>query len=279
MADPLPEATALTGIYLYCLARPQCLASDQALVGPALAGVNERFPVTTVVADKVVAVVSEVVIADFSEQNLQTLSWIGEHAARHEEVVARTMTASPVLPVKFGTIYRSRDSLMAFLQRHRGAIEPGLDTLIDKSEWSVKGYLLEDNARQIIAAEDAQVQSCRAALSQSPGLRYLQQKQLDTRIETALEAGLERVNQDLMRSLELRSIDATPLRLHASTVTGRPERMVFNAAFLLDVETLPDFRVALGEQQDAYQTIGLALELRGPWPPYNFCPDLSEGQT
>ncbi len=279
MADPHAEATALTGIYLYCLARPQCLALDQSLVGPALAGVDERFPITAVVADKVVAVVSEVVIADFSEQNLQTLSWIGEHATRHEEVVARTMAASPVLPVKFGTIYRSHDSLMAFLQRHSGAIESGLDTLIDKSEWSVKGYLLEDNARQIIASEDAQVQSCRAALSQSPGLRYLQQKQLDTRIETALEAGLERVNQDLMHSLQLRSIDATTLRLHASNVTGRPERMVFNAAFLLDVETLPDFRVALAEQQDAYQTIGLAMELRGPWPPYNFCPDLSESQA
>ncbi len=278
MTEPLPEATALTGIYLYCLARPQCLASDQALVGPSLTGVVEGYPVTAVLADSVVAVVGEVVIGDFSEQNLQTLSWIGERAARHEAVVARTMAASPVLPVKFGTIYRSRDSLMAFLQRHHRAIELGLDRLIDKSEWSVKGYLIEEDARQIIAAGDAEVQSRRAALSTSPGLRYLQQKQLDARIEAALEAGLERVSQDLLRSLALRSIDSTTLRLHASTVTGRPERMVFNAAFLLDPETLPDFRVALAEQQDAYQTIGLALELRGPWPPYNFCPDLSEAQ-
>jgi hypothetical protein len=184
-----------------------------------------------------------------------------------------------VLPVKFGTIYRSRDSLLAFLQRHRKAIELGLDTLIEKNEWSVKGYLIEEDARQIIAAGDSQVQSRRAALSQSPGLRYLQQKQLDASIETALETGLDRVNQDLLRSLSPHSIDSAMLRLHASTVTGRPERMVFNAAFLLDAETLPDFRVALAQQQDAYQPFGLALELRGPWPPYNFCPDLSEAQV
>ncbi len=279
MTEPLPEATALNGIYLYCLARPQCLSAAHALAGKPLAGVDERYPVTAVVADDVVAVAGEVVIGDFSEQNLQTLSWIGERAARHEAVVARTMAASPVLPVKFGTIYRSRDSLMAFVQRHRKNITLGLDRLIDKSEWSVKGYLIEEDARQIIAAADAEVQSRRAALSLSPGLRYLQQKQLDARIETALEAGLARVKQDLLHSLAMRSIDSATLRLHASAVTGRAERMVFNAAFLLDPETLPDFRAALAQQQDAYQTIGLALELRGPWPAYNFCPDLSEAQT
>jgi hypothetical protein len=51
--------------------------------------------------------------------------------------------------------------------------------------------------------------------------------------------------------------------------------MIFNGSFLLTPEALADFREALAQQQEAYQVIGLSLELRGPWPAYNFCPDLS----
>lgn len=276
MTDLPPEAVPELGIYLYCLARPECLSALGMLAQEGLHGVDERYAVAALCDANVVAVIGEVVIGEFSEQNLQTLSWIGERATRHEAVVTRIMAASPVLPVKFGTIYRSRASLRDFLQRHHENIEPALDQLRDKGEWSVKGYLVEEDARRIIAAEDPEVQSRRAALSASPGVRYLQQKQLDARIEAALEAGVARVSHDLQQALALHALDSSPLRLHASAVTGRTERMVFNSGFLLTPEMLPDFRSALSDQQEAYQVIGLSLELRGPWPPYNFCPNLSE---
>ena len=269
----------MKGIYLYCLARPECLGADGALLGPALPGVDEGYPVTALCDDDLVAVISEVVIADFSEQNLQTLEWIGARATRHEAVVARTMARSPVLPVKFGTLYHGRSSLKDFLQRHRPTMELGLDKLRGKSEWSVKGYLVEQEARNIIAAEDSEVLSRRASLSPSPGLRYMQQKQLDATIDAALERGLTRVNQDLQLALSRHALESTFMRLHANAVTGRTERMVFNSSFLLTEEILDEFSSALSQQQDAYASIGLTLELRGPWPPYNFCPALSEVVT
>lgn len=276
MTDLPPEAVAELGVYLYCLARPECISAVGLLADEGLLGVDERYQVAALCDANVVAVIGNVVISEFSEQNLQTLSWIGERATRHEAVVTRIMAASPVLPVKFGTLYRSRASLRDFLQQHQKNIETALDRLRDKSEWSVKGYLLEEDARRIIAAEDPEVQSRRAALAPSPGVRYLQQKQLDARIEAALESGVARVSQDLQQALALHALDSSPLRLHASAVTGRAERMVFNGSFLLTPEMLPDFRSALSDQQEAYQVIGLSLELRGPWPPYNFCPNLSE---
>ncbi len=266
----------MKGIYLYCLARPECLGADGALLGPALPGVDEGYPVTALCDDDLVAVISEVVIADFSEQNLQTLEWIGARATRHEAVVARTMAHSPVLPVKFGTLYHGRSSLKDFLLRHRAAIERGLTKLRGKSEWSVKGYLLEEDARRIIAVEDSEVQARRASLSLSPGLRYMQQKQLDATIDAALERGLSRVNQDLQAALTRYALESMFMRLHTSAVTGRAERMVFNSSFLLTEEILEEFRAALSQQQEAYTSIGLTLELRGPWPPYNFCPSLAD---
>jgi hypothetical protein len=272
-----PEAAVpVLGTYLYCLARSQCLAAVQGLAEQGVPGVDERHCVTALCEGDVVAVVGDVAVAEFSEENLQTLSWVASRAGRHEAVVASVMHASPVLPVKFGTIFRSRSSLKQFLERHRDDMTQALDQLSDKTEWSVKGYILEQDTRAIIADDDPEIQSLRAKLSCSPGARYLQQKQLDGKIDAALEAGLAHATHDLEQALALQSIASTALRLHASAITGRSERMVFNGSFLLSPETLPEFLAALSIQQSACQSIGLALELRGPWPPYNFCPDLSE---
>ena len=266
------------GIYLYCLARPECLALVQGSAESALYGVDERYPVTTLALDQpedgVVAVIGQVDPAEFSDQNLQALDWLGPRAQRHEAVVERIMDVSPVLPVKFGTMFRSQASLKQFLDRHHKDIEQALDKLRDKAEWSVKGYLAEEDTRTIIAAEDAEVQSRRAALSPSPGLRYLQQKQLDAVIEAALRAWVARITHDLHDVLVRHADASAALRCHASAVTGRAERMVFNGSFLLTPAALTDFRAALSGLQQAHQRTGLALELRGPWPPYNFCPTL-----
>lgn len=272
----LPHADASNlGIYLYCLARPECLSAVNELARQALCGVDERYPVDVLADDTVVAVVGEVTIAEFSEQNLQTLAWVGSRAGRHEAVVEQVLNASPVLPVKFGTIFRSQASLKQFLDRHREDIEQALDKLRGKTEWSVKGYLVEEDARRCIAAADAEVQSRIATLSSSPGLRYLQQKQLETMIDAALEASVAQVAHDLHQSLALHSVSSTALRRHTNAVTGRPERMVFNGSFLLTPEAFPAFQAVLTDQQETYKAIGLTLELRGPWPPYNFCPNLS----
>ena len=270
----MSDSVASTGIYLYCLARIDCLATVQTLAAQKGLSVDTDYGVAALPSAGVVAVISEVLLSEFSEANLQDLSWLGERALRHEAVVARIMAVSPVLPVKFGTLYHSRESLKLFMDQHHGAIDQALDKLRDRAEWSVKGYLVGEDARNIIAAEDPDIQARRAAMSPSPGVRYLQQKQLDSKIDAALEGALARISHDLGEALALRAEGAAALRLHASAVTGRAERMVFNSGYLLGPDTIDDFRSALAEQQEAYTPIGLSLELRGPWPPYNFCPEL-----
>lgn len=267
-------AVAVTGIYLYCLARIDCQATVQALAVQKQLSVDPDYGVAALPSAGVVAVIGEVRLSEFSEANLQDLSWLGERALRHEAVVAQIMAASPVLPVKFGTLYHSRASLTLFMDQHHSAIEQALQRLRDKAEWSVKGYLVDEVARKIIAAEDPEVQARRAAMSASPGLRYLQQKQLDNKIDAVLESALSRVSHDLGEALALHAEGAAAMRLHTSAVTGRAERMVFNHGYLLGPETLDAFRNTLAQQQAAYRPLGLTLELSGPWPPYNFCPEL-----
>lgn len=269
-------------IYLYCLARPECLSTLQDLrLAQDLFGVDKRYPVTTledgVEATSVVAVISEVDSAEFSEANLQDLSWLGPRAQRHEAIVGHVMTVSPLLPVKFGAIFSSRSKLKKFIHQHQVAIVSALDDLRDKAEWSVKGYLIESEALPMLLASDATLQSRLAALSSSPGARYIQQRQLDTATEAVLSTWLTQVTQDIHTALALHAANSSALRCHASTVTGRTERMVFNVSFLLADAAIADFRATITALQTAYHGSGLMLELRGPWPAYNFCPTLAEG--
>ncbi|MFA6922161.1 MAG: GvpL/GvpF family gas vesicle protein [Gallionella sp.] len=267
-----PAATHDRAVYLYCLSRPECLPAIQ---GQNLPGVDERHPVTAleVGGSDVAAVIGEVDPAEFSEHNLQTLSWLGVRAQRHEAVVERVMGASTVLPVKFGTLFSSRASLRKFIERHRVDIALALDDLQDKVEWSVKGYLTDAVALPIVVAADDEIQSRLAALSPSPGARYIQQRQLDAKIEAALHSWLTRTTDAIQSALISHAVASTPLRCHSNAVTGRPARMVFNTSFLLADKT--GFCTALSEQQTVYQGSGLTLELQGPWPPYNFCPALA----
>lgn len=283
MNTPHLEQDAATGIYLYCLLNAESLAQITLLTQQGLPGVDVRYPITVLKDGEsdgsVVAIVSEVLISDFSEDNLQDLNWIGERAGRHEAVVSQMMLGSTVLPVKFGTIYRSRESLITFLKKHEAKIVKGLQHLSGKAEWSVKGYLNEDEARKLISLEDSAIQNRLGSLSLSPGARYLQQKQLDVMIESALDADVIRVSNHLHQVLIQAAAEATTLRRHSSLVTGRFERMVYNASFLLSQDALPEFQAVLADQQDSYQRLGLSLELRGPWPAYNFCPNLTEEST
>lgn len=273
MTDELVENNH--ALYLYCLATQQCRPLMQELTG-----VDVRYPVTALEdeanQDNVVAVIGEVDPAEFSEENLRTISWLGSRAQRHEAVVAQVMGASSVLPVKFGTLFRSHNSLKAFLAQHHLAIVQALNSLQGKTEWSVKGYLVEEQARPIVVAADLEIQSQLAAMSPSPGARYIQQRQLEIKTEAAIRTWLARANEQLKSTLVQHAMASTELRCHSSAVTGRPARMAFNTSFLLDESAFSHFRAAFSEQQLKYQGSGLTFELQGPWPPYNFCPTLAE---
>ena len=280
MTDPLASETdsSETGVYLYCLARPECLASN--FFSPSeqqMAGVDVQFPVTAMHLDKIglVAVISQVILSDFSDSNLQDLNWLGPRARTHESVVQEVMQLSPVLPVKFGTIYRSNSGLADFINHNGALILQALHQVHGKAEWSVKAYIDEARVRVFVTETNPEIQELTARLSVSPGLRYMQQKQVDLRVETALSGWASEVAGKIEEILAPNAVGISTLKLHSSAMSGRPERMIYNGGFLLDNSNIDSFENVIQQFQSRYESSGLILELRGPWPPYHFCPSLS----
>ncbi len=264
----------MNSIYLYCLASPACVAMVKQLSHQKEGGIDGRFPLLTLERDGIVAVIGEVDAGEFNEQNLQSMEWVGQRAYRHAALVEKIMGSSSVLPVKFGTIFDSAESLTRLLTQHRERIAVFLEKLRGKSEWSVKAFLDEERARSSVRAENPAIQARFAALSSAPGARYLQQKQVDVMLDAALRVWVADQARNMGDALGAHAVESAELRLLSSEASGRPERMVFNGSFLLADQALPAFRAALSALHEAGREDGLMLELKGPWPPYNFCPDL-----
>ena len=62
------------------------------------------------------------------------------------------------------------------------------------------------------------------------------------------------------------------LRLLPTTLTNRPEKMVWNGAFLLSRSAIRSFHAACEQLRIELTPTGVNFELTGPWPPYHFCP-------
>jgi len=264
------------GVYLYCFTRRGAVREIKA------AGVDEHGPVTTLETDAAAAVFSTVSLSEFAGDDApsktQDLQWIIPRACRHERVIEEVMRTAPVFPVRFGTVFSSDRVLKKFLAEKSAEVARILDWLSDKEEWAVKGFVDLDRAKQWLMASDPVLAEHRRRLPDAPGARYFQQKRLDAKTEEAVRLWRRGVVSQVQALLAPHAVDTCPLRPQPRNLTGRDAEMIFNAAYLLLRSDIDTFRERVAEAGAAYAEQGLTLEVSGPWPPYNFCPPLREGQ-
>lgn len=265
-----------TGVYLYCFTRAGAARKI------AAAGVDERSVVTALEGSAAAAVVSTIAIQDFAGDgaaaDVQDPQQLVLRACRHEQVIEEVMREAPVLPVRFGTVFSSGQLLEEFLAGKEQEVARILDHISDKEEWAVKGFLDSTRARDWLMASDPALAESRRCLPEAPGARYLQQKRLDARADEAVRSWRRQLVGEVWTRLEPHVVDACALRPQPGNLTGRNDEMVLNVAYLMLKGNLDAFRKEVEAVGSAYAQQGLTLELTGPWPPYNFCPPLREGQ-
>ncbi len=255
----------------YAFARPECRVQE---IGP---GVDPRFNVELIREGPIAAVTSRVGLDRFAPERLrgrsaEDIQWLGEIAARHNEIICRAAASSPVLPLRLGTVFRSRDSLQAVLARRRSAVAEFLKQLGDRREWGVKLYLKKRRLEPVPGHTGPPPPHFMGP--RRPGTAYLTRKkaQLDSR--QAERAGAYRTIQSVEQRLAGKAEQCCRVRNLPSDLTGRPEEMVFNAAFLLSSSSQASWVEIVENIHRDVQGKGLELELSGPWPPYHFCPNL-----
>jgi hypothetical protein len=261
------------GLYLYCLARLGWLP-PLPLEGK---GVDGRDSLAVATCQDLAAVWSLVPVEDFSgpeaEERLQDLTWIGPRVIRHQEVVAGVMRYSPVLPVRFGTIFASLANLEKVLQRHSDTIGGFLTRLADQEEWAVKGMLDRAGAKaELLSLKLAREAESLEALS--PGKRYFEEQRLRAACDQELQQWLQKVCREVWADLRDYAGELQERRLLSREITGSDQDMVWNWALLIPRQAVLGFQALIQELNAQYALPGLRLEVTGPWPPYSFCPAL-----
>ena len=258
-------------IYLYCFARYSLLPD----LGET--GVDGKNPVSLHHHMDIAAVVSIVPFEEFrgpsAESRLSDLSWVGPRAVRHEEVVEQVMHFSPVLPARFGTLFSSTHSIEKILEKHHDTIRGFLDEVADKEEWSVKGLLDQEKAREKLISTLLSRES--ENLSSLPiGRRYFQEQRLRTSAAKELNNYLKKVCKEMLEDLSNHASDFCERKVLPGIAPEGNNDMVLNWAFLMSRDGVRNVRPLIDRANEDLASQGLTFQLSGPWPPYSFCPAL-----
>lgn len=241
------------------------------------AGVDPRFEVELIPIDSIAAVASRVGLDQFDVDKLEgrsaeDIQWLNEVAVRHNDIVRQAAQSSPVLPLRLGTIFQSRDSLLAAVTHCQQAVADFLQALGDRQEWAVKLYIQNDRITGRLDGPhlDDAVTS---------GAGYLRRRSAELRRCREMQTELQREITAVEDRLAARTDRRRRVRPLPDALTGRREKMVFNAAYLLPAADVEPWLAKVHETGDAIQRKGLLLEVTGPWPPYHFCPELTIGAS
>lgn len=252
------------GCYLYCFTRPDAVRADAAL--PSL------------VIQDVAVIFARVPLQEWkgpeAEACLQDSRWLIPRALAHEQVIESYLAQAPVLPVRFGAVFSSETALADFVRPRIGEISGFLDRMRGFEEWAVKGLLDLARTAAWLAGSDAALAERRRSLPESPGARYFQEKRLKADLQKLSRQWACTVAETLSEELSPRAAEVHPLR--AQKADEADCEMIFHAAFLLPRHAVGDFQSHVERLQDRHALQGLTLETTGPWPPYSFCPQLTE---
>ena len=236
------------GKYVYCIIR----SDDPMKFGPIGIGA-EPADVHTVNYKELAAVVSDTPIEVFDATR--------ENVLAHERVNETVMRNHTVIPMSFGTVFKTRDDIVELLRAAYEAFKDVLNKMQDKLEFGLKVLWDRDVMIRDIENEDDDVRRLKGEISSQKGSTYFARMQYGRLMDAALEARSERYVRDIFEQLRPVSVAS-----RANKPIG--DKMIMNAAFLVAREKEAAFDAKV--KQIGARHGSLTFKYTGPWPPYNF---------
>lgn len=243
-----PVRAGNAGTYVYCIIK----AGRPLRFGPLGIG-TDQADVYTVHFRDIAAVVSKtrLVVPDPTRDN----------ALAHQRVNEAVMRQHTVIPVSFGTVFKTDDDIVELLRSAHDALLDVLIKMQDKFEFGLKVLWERDRIVREIEEGDEDIRRLKTEISAQTGSTYFARMHYSRPIEAALQARAERYVADIFEALGDVSV---------ASRSNKPigDRMIMNAAFLVarDREQAFDARVKdIARRHDT-----LTFRYTGPWPPYNF---------
>jgi len=247
-ADAVATGAETRGKYVYCVIQ----SAEPLKFGASGIGDNGS-EIHTIHHRDLAAVVSDV--------PLGVLDSTRENVLAHERVNEIVMRDHTVIPMSFGTIFKTKDDIVQLLRSAYDAFGDVLLKMRDKMEFGLKVLWDRDSVVKDIEDEDEGIHRLKNEIALQKGSTYFARMQYGRAIDAALQQRSERYGSEILDRLRDVAV--------ASRI-NKPigDKMIMNAAFLVsrDQEAAFDTRV----KSIAAEHEKLTFKYTGPWPPYNF---------
>ena len=243
------EPSPTEGKYVYCIIR-----NDRSKEFGEI-GIGSAARVYTVNFNDLAAVVSDTpnVIYDPTR----------EHVLAHEFVNETVMREFTLIPMSFGTVFRSEKDVLQLLKSTYQAFTDVLDKMQDKIEFGLKILWDRDKVVAAIERENDEIRRLKDEITRNAASStYFARMQLGRLVEAAMEEASNRYVTDIHEQLKDVSVAS-----RSNKVIG--DRMILNAAFLVDRKDEKPFDEKVKAISLQYEDL-LTFKYTGPWPPYNF---------
>ena len=243
-----PRSEPSEGKYVYCIIK----SANPLYFGPLGLG-PQPSEVHTVIYRDLAAVVSgtPMVVQDPTRENVLA----------HQRVNETVMREHTVIPMSFGTVFKTSDDIVELLRSAYEAFSDVLNKMQGKFEFGLKVLWDRDQIVRDIEQEDEDIRRLKGEISSQAGSTYFARMQYGRLIDQALQSKSERFVAgifDALRGVSVASRSNKPIG----------DRMIMNAAFLVAREREQDFDARVKEIGSRYDK--LTFKYTGPWPPYNF---------
>ena len=184
-----------------------------------------------------------------------------DNVLAHQRVNETVMQKHTVIPMSFGTVFKTDGDIIELLRSAYDAFIDVLNKMQDKFEFGLKVLWDRDQIIREIEEEDEDIRRLKSEISSQKGSTYFARMQYGRLIDAALQARSERYVAEIFHGLRDVSVAS-----RANKPIG--DRMIMNAAFLVGRETEQAFDSHVKEIGQQYDK--LTFKYTGPWPPYNF---------
>lgn len=249
-ADPTARPQRLQGRYVYGVIESSPL---EAPAKSSLGGGSEE--VYAVDYGDIAAVVSRTPVFIFDPTR--------DNALAHEYVIETVMKTHSIIPMSFGTVFRTDEDVREMLRSIYPSLKSALKQMAGKVEFGLKVTWDRDRVIEELKRENEDIRRFYQELTRRRlQSMYFARMQLGRMIDQAL-AGLAasyiRSIYEGLRPVCVASRDCKPIG----------DKMILNAAFLIERQREAEFDSTVNRVAHKFGD-RLNFKATGPWPPYNF---------
>ncbi|PET73225.1 gas vesicle protein GvpL [Priestia megaterium] len=259
-------------IYLYGLVPTE---EAKEMPFPSLEGMDQNNPIYALYFDDITAFVCDLPSDEYSEEMLKEkiehdMKWLQDKAMHHHETLLFLQSHYTLLPMKFCTVYKSKESCRESIVNNKEKNLSSLQLLKRSEEWNIKVYAHTNSLKNYLLTHNETIQEKKKEITTlPPGRQFFERKKIERLIEEETEKEQLSLCDHLHSEISPYAAYHKIKNNWSQKITGESYSMCWNSIYLLSKNNVESFLKAISDKQTFYNKMGLNIEVTGPWPAYH----------